>query len=474
MNVLLITSEDNGPHFGCYGDTTVPTPHLDQLAADGICFDNAYVTQSVCSPSRASILTGLYPHQNGQIGLATHAFSMWDENIPTLPAILNDAGYRTGRIGKLHVSPEAASPFQFVWNDPAFISFNHRDVRKTAEVAGDFFRDAGNRPFLLMVNYADAHLPWLRQDCGLPKEPALPGQVKTPPAVGLDSGRLRQHTADYYSCLSRLDTGIGLLLDQLADTGHAEDTLVIYLADHGPQFSRGKCAVYELALKVPFLIRWPGAGANRRSAQLVSAIDIVPTILDALGLPSRPELPGRSLRPLVHGHSVPWRESLCCEWTSSHPSPAPSFLYPQRTIRDARYKLIKTLVPEEPNPVEEYYTKHVLIDTGTTQWEIDHAPPSVQSLYRLWRQPPPCELYDLREDPHEFNNLADSATHRHIHDRLLQQLGDWQEQTGDSLRHPHLLRRLLDDDRRVAQSPGMHRQPDFRWPYLDYLRPPRA
>ncbi|MBI3942471.1 MAG: sulfatase-like hydrolase/transferase [Chloroflexi bacterium] len=171
LNILLITSEDNGPHFGCYGDPIADTPHVDRLAREGAFFEHAYVTQAVCSPSRASILTGLYPHQNGQIGLATHAYTM-HRAFPSLPGLSKDAGYRTGRIGKLHVLPESAFPFDFSWNDPQYTSFAHRDVAKNAEIAGQFIT-AGAGPFFLMVNYADAHLPWLRQDCGLPVAPVV-------------------------------------------------------------------------------------------------------------------------------------------------------------------------------------------------------------------------------------------------------------------------------------------------------------
>ena len=105
-NVLLIVSEDNGPELGCYGDPYARTPHLDRLAEEGVRFENAFVPYSVCSPSRAAFLTGLYPHQNGQIGLATHKFAMYREDTPNIVTLLKAAGYRTGLIGKLHVNPE--------------------------------------------------------------------------------------------------------------------------------------------------------------------------------------------------------------------------------------------------------------------------------------------------------------------------------------------------------------------------------
>ena len=468
LNVLLIISEDNGPQFGCYGDACARTPRLDRLAGAGTRFDRAYVTQAICSPSRASILTGLYPHQNGQLGLATHAYAMHRE-FPTIPRLLGAAGYRTARLGKLHVLPDTACPFDLVWNDARYISFWHRDVARTAAVAGEFFR-AGPAPFFAMVSFSDAHLPWLRQDCGLPTHPFLPRDVRVPPAVGLDTSRLREHTANYYCCLSRLDTGIGLLLDELRAAGHADDTLVIYLADHGPQFSRGKGALYELSVHVPLLVHWPGLGpAGQGRGELVSSLDLLPTILDAVGLPALPDLPGRSLRPLLAGERLAWREHLACEWNTSHPHPPPSFLYPQRSVRDARYKLIATLLSDQDNPVEEYYTTHAYIDTGTTQWEIDHGSAEAQRVYAAWRRPAALELYDLANDPCEFTNLAERPELADTRDRLLAALHAWQAATRDPLADPALLAALVAEDRRVQAAPDSHKQPGFRWQYLDYL-----
>jgi N-sulfoglucosamine sulfohydrolase len=468
LNVLLITSEDHGPHLGCYGDQTIQTPHLDRLASQGACFAKAFVTQAVCSPSRASILTGLYPHQNGQFGLATHKYTM-HRSFPTLPSILREAGYRTGRLGKLHVLPESSCPFDFVWNEPQSISFAHRDVRQTAEVAGEFMR-SGDEPFFLMVNYADAHLPWLPQECDLPPQPLSADDVTVPAGVGVDSPRLRQHAANYYNCLSRLDSGIGLLLEQLDNSGQADNTLVLFITDHGPQFSRGKGAIYELAVQVPCMVRWPGKNApGMIRDHMVSCIDILPTILDALDIKPPEPLPGRSLQPLFEPIVDDWRTHIFCEWTTSHPFPAPSFLYPQRSVRDERYKLILTLSHQEDNPVEAYYTQQVLIDTGSTQKEIDQSPAEVRSAYAAWKNPRRVELYDLETDPHEFNNLAADAAYAEIKSQLLEVLTTWQMESDDPLRDPAKLALLQAEDRAVGQTQGGQRKDDFSWQYVDYL-----
>ena len=474
LNILLITSEDNGPELSCYGDPVIRTPNLDRLAREGAGFEEAYITQAVCSPSRASIFTGLYPHQNGQLGLATHRFTM-HQPFPTLPSVLKDAGYRTGLVGKLHVLPESAFPFDLRWKDPEQLSFQHRDVKATAEVAGRFM-SGGTEPFFLMVNYADAHLPWLRQEFGIPERPFEADEVRVPPGVGVDTPRLRALAADYYNCLSRLDTGFGMLMEELERSGRADDTLVIYLADHGPQFSRGKCAAYELAVKVPFIVRWPGAEPQGMvSERLVSSIDIMPTILDAAGVDSPEGLPGRSLRPLVEGVSTDWRPHLFCEWNTSHPFPLPGLLYPQRTVRNDRYKLILTLLADQDSPVERYYTQQALVETGATQSEIDGASEAVRRAYAAWRRPQPVELYDLQADPHEFNDLSGNPDHDGVKQELLSALGQWRQDTGDPLTDPEGLRLLAKEHQKASSMGGDHRKPDFDWQYVDYLyRSPRS
>ncbi|MBI5693314.1 MAG: sulfatase-like hydrolase/transferase, partial [Verrucomicrobia bacterium] len=145
-SVLLIVSEDNGPELGCYGDPQARTPNLDRLAREGVRFDNAFVPYSICSPSRAAFLTGLYPHENGQIGLATHKFAMYRPDQPNVATYLKSAGYRTGLIGKLHVNPESAFPFDFRAIPDANFS-RKTDIAEYAVAAARFFAQSEGQPF---------------------------------------------------------------------------------------------------------------------------------------------------------------------------------------------------------------------------------------------------------------------------------------------------------------------------------------
>ncbi|MBT3604786.1 MAG: sulfatase, partial [Candidatus Latescibacteria bacterium] len=299
-NILLMVSEDNGQHLSCYGDENIQTPNIDKLAEEGVRFENGYTTQSVCSPGRASLLTGLYPHQNGQFGLATHKYALYDD-FPNMQSLLKSAGYRTGMLGKLHINPENLFPLDLWWNARESISFAHRDVVKTADMANDFM-GASDEPFLLMVNFSDAHLPFIKQDFGVPEHPLEADDVMPLPQVGIDTQRIREHTADYYNCMLRLDTCVGLVLEKLETLGKAENTLVIFTTDHGAQFSRGKTSIYEGGLRVPLMMRWPGWIASEQvRPELMSHIDILPTVLEAIGEPVPDGLPGLSALSLLSG-----------------------------------------------------------------------------------------------------------------------------------------------------------------------------
>lgn len=468
-NVLLIISEDNGLQFGCYGDRTVPTPSVDAFAATGIRFQRAYVTQAVCSPSRASIYTGLYPHQHGQIGLATHQFTMVGD-VPTLPKLMQTAGYRTGLIGKLHVLPESAFPYHFRFDDKEVVSFGHRDVKRTAEEAHKFMT-AGEAPFCLTVCFADAHLPFLRQEHGLPASPISAGAVKTPSGVGVDTLRLREQVADYYNCVSRLDTGIGYLLEELERSGKAKNTLVIYVGDHGPQFGRGKVTSYEMGLRVPLIIRDPDRTlpADSRN-EMVSTVDLLPTILDVTGVNGPTKLPGKSLVPLLSSPDPEFRKFVFAEWNTSHAWPTPSLMFPQRSVSDGRFKLIRNLLGEGPNPAEEYYTTQAIVTTGATQDEINAAAEHIRTAYATWRRAPAVELYDLFHDPNELDNLAERDDHVEFRRRLMNALDEWRHDTNDPLLDAEKLRMLMDEDRLQTlkgQTTGV--KGDHTWTYPEYL-----
>ena len=173
-NILLIVAEDASQDLQCYGNEHVYTPILDKLAAEGVRFNNAYTTYSVSSPSRGSIFTGLYPHQNGQIGLATHRYEMF-EGIITLPTYMKHLGYKTGCIGKIHVNPESAIPFDY-WEIRSS-NFAKKNLEDYSVKAKEFVT-SDNKPYFLMVNFPDAHHPFQKQVEGKPLHLVETGDVR--------------------------------------------------------------------------------------------------------------------------------------------------------------------------------------------------------------------------------------------------------------------------------------------------------
>ena len=436
-NILFIVSEDNGPEMGCYG-TPIATPHLDGLAKEGTLFRHAYVPQAGCSQSRAAFLTGLYPHQNGQIGLATWKYAMYSKTTPNVVTTLKQAGYRTGIIGKLHVNPKEAFPFDFKAIGTS--NFSRKDMANYFEQARRFM-NGSRRPFYLQVNFPDAHRPFIKQIDGLPAKPLTGADVKALPFMGINHPELRQQTADYYNCMMRLDTYIGRLLQVLEATGKAKDTVVVYIGDHGADVMRGKRTSYEGGVRIPMIIRWSGARAGQRRTELVSTLDLFPTFCEIAGARVPKALEGRSLKPLVHGQTPAWRRYLFTEFhVHSNHNP-----WPQRTVRDERFKLIHNPVATKAgvvNPGYDFTMGKKFF--GTPEAELlAKAPARVRAAYALMRTPPPYELYDLQADPHEFNNLADHPAHARIRDRLIAELKRWQKETHDPLADPAVARRLF-------------------------------
>ena len=467
-NVLLIVSEDNGPEIGCYGDRYADTPNLDRLADEGIRFDRAYVPQAGCSQSRASFLTGLYPHQHGQIGLATWGFRLYRDDTPNLASLLKSEGYRTGLIGKLHVNPASAFPFD-EHNIPS-ANFQRKSLGDYAKFARDFIH-GGEEPFFLSVNYPDPHDPWLAQVEGLPKNPKRASDVEIMEYMGIESHEFKQMVADYYNCISRMDSLVGDLLEVLERSGQAKNTLVIYIGDHGADMLRGKRTCYEGGLRIPMILRFPEVIEPQVRSDLVSTLDLVPTILELADATAPEGLAGESLEPFFHPGEVEWRTHFFAEYHTH--AAAPNF-FPQRSVRNKSFKLIESLLP---NTVHPDYAKTISKLHGDFTDQdyagdldlnavIGETTPVVQAAYALMRQPPRYQLYDLRSDPYEFRNLAEDKRFQDVLEDLKGRLNAWRQESNDPLLDEAKLKRLTKEvqSRKTKSSARKH-----QWEYPNYL-----
>ncbi len=313
-NVVLFVTDDQGQDAGCYGNTVIQTPNLDALAADGCRFDFAFATTASCSASRSVILTGLHNHANGHYGHehSYHKFSSYDR-IQSLPVLLGKAGYRTARVGKYHVAPEEVYKFGTA------LPGNSRNAVAMAENCREWLGDATTeKPFFLYFCTSDPH-----RGGGKAKElehgpdrfgnptpgESYPGveEVKYDPAEVLvppylpDTPVCRAELAQYYQSVSRIDQGLGRLIEVLREAGVYDDTLIIYISDHGIAFPGAKTTTYEPGLRSPCIVRNPyEKERGEASKALVSWVDLTPTILDFAGALAKPEqFHGRSFLPVL-------------------------------------------------------------------------------------------------------------------------------------------------------------------------------
>ena len=437
-NILLITADDLGETLGCYGDSVARTPNLNRLATEGIRFANAYVTNASCSSSRSSVFTGLYPHQTGyfapdrlpfgQIGLAgaDSAYEV-DGSVRNMLQLLKAAGYRRGRVGKTHVRPFAAFTYNYgveSSRDPVFMT----------QQAERFWGQQPQQPFFLLMSYVDPHVPFQTQVNGYPRQPYGPAEVPPFPWQGVDTPKVRARMAGYYNGVARLDAAIGMLMQKLAQLGLASNTMVIFMGDHGPPCTRAKVSCYEAGLRIPFLVRWPGHIApNRVNTSFVSTLDIMPTVLQAAGIPVPQNLEGRSLMQLFQGNTAGWRSTVCAEYTSH----TRGNFYPRRSIRNGRYKYILNLLSERANPI--------LSGDGDVAFSESRTLPAghpARVAMDICRRPPKEELYDLATDPIEFHNLAARSEYQTQLNALRSELRTWRQATADPLLDPAVLTKL--------------------------------
>lgn len=322
-NVVMIVADDlNWDTPGCFGGAAPQiTPHIDKLSTEGIRFLHAYVNVSICTPSRSVLLTGLYPTSNGVEG-----FQRIRTGTETLPAALNKAGYLCGIIGKpLRQQELFRWSVTYQWQGVGDENLWGRDPVVYQEFAGKFFEMAkvSGQPFFLMANSHDPHRPFAGGQATRPHEECAPAsRVFQPEEIRVpgflpDLPEVRKELAEYCTSARRLDDMVGVVLGELAKANLVDNTIVIFLSDHGMDFPAAKFNCYMDSVRSPWIIRWPGQikkGAIDRT-HMISAVDLHPTILEAVGLTPKQNTDGRSFLPIVRGLPQSNRD---CVFTQFH------------------------------------------------------------------------------------------------------------------------------------------------------------
>jgi N-sulfoglucosamine sulfohydrolase len=438
-NVVLIVTDDQGQVAGCYGNPVVKTPHLDALAADATRLQYAYATTASCSPSRSVILTGLFNHANGQYGLqhAVHHFQSFDD-VKSLPVLLRAAGYRTARVGKFHVAPESVYRFDQI------LSGNARNPVAMAENCRELIESPSDRPFFLYFCTGDPHRGGGQANeiaerpdrfgnkprgQSYPEiEPVHydPDEVIVPPFLP-DTPACRAELTQYYESISRIDTGLGRLMEILKQARKYDDTLIIFISDNGMPFPGAKTTAYEPGLRLPCIVRNPYAQKRGVVCQaFVSWVDITPTILDfaSVDLPEDGAFHGRSFLPVLEQEKPRgWDEIY-----ASHTFHEVTMYYPMRVVRSGRYKLIWNIAHPLPFPFASD-----LWNSATWQTARRNGPSFLygKRTMRAYEHRPRFELYDLEQDPDEVHNLAVDRSHHEVLVDLQRKLVDFQKRTGD-------------------------------------------
>ncbi len=467
-NIVLFVADDHSPDMGCYGNNVIRTPNMDRLAREGTRFSHAFCTTASCSASRSVILTGLHNHANGQYGHQHHyhKFSSFD-NIVSLPVYLHHAGYRTARCRKYHVAPEAVYPFGNMIAGPG------RNPVQMAENCRGFIEQNSDRPFFLYFCTDDPHrsgsfadeLPHRPNRFGNPA-PGAPGyrgvtessydprEVRVPGFLP-DTPAARAELAQYYQSISRIDQGVGRLTQILRESGKLDDTLFLYISDHGIAMPNAKTTLYEGGMLSPCVMRDPYAAARGVvNNAMISWTDLTPTILDFAGVLDRetgtvkkeildrippnkarsdPQTTQDVRRGGFHGRSF---LSLAGQesgqgWDAvyaSHTFHEIQMYYPMRVVRERRYKLIWNIAHRLPFPfASDLWASPTWQAQYRQGMDAPYGPRAVRDyIYRAQ-----FELFDLENDPFERHNLAENPKYAALLGEMKDKLRAFQKRTAD-------------------------------------------
>ena len=423
-NILVVNTHDSGRHFGCYGVPTVHTPAIDRLASEGVRCTRMYATSSICSPSRGSLLTGRYPQSNGLIGLAGKGWG-WELNDSKqhLSHILRDAGYSTALFGVQHetidpltlgfdtwvpgcverkeddepLPPDPRDPFQSPLHASAMLT-----APEVARGVADFLgsREAAQGPFYVQAGFFETHTPYLWGGC----DPDDSQGAWMPPYVQCEDEeeekKLRQHVTNLQGSLRRVNEAVETILDALEQKGLAENTLVLFVTDHGPELPGAKWTMYDAGTRIAFILRWPGGGivGGRTCDCLLSNIDFLPTLGEIAGISVPDNVEGVSFAPSLRegGEDAgPYRDIVF------------GLNYHGRNYgaRTDRYSIVRSCDAT-------CFSKDKLKENSVV---------------------PYVEFFDLEKDPLERNNVASDPAYAEPFVEMKKRLMGWLEDVNDPI-----------------------------------------
>ena len=412
-NIIVFIADDvSWDDIGVYGNDQVVTPNIDNLAENGLIFNNAYLTTSSCSPSRNSILTGRYPHNTGAAELHTEP----PLDMTSFPEILKDKGYYTLQAGKFHMGEYAKRGFHEVHDNKQINGLGGEDYW----VEG-LKKRPKSKPFFMWYASYDAHRTWGENEFSGTHNP---DKIVVPDYL-VNGSLTRLDLANYYDEITRFDHYIGEVVNELKAQGEYENTYIIVMADNGRPFPHSKTRLNDQGVKTPFIVHHPRSiMSNKKSNSLISAVDIASTILDIAGITPSESFQGNSFLNIINNPELKFRNYVFAEhnWHDYE-----SY---QRMVRNEKYLYIKNSRPQFPQegPLDAINSP-TYIDLKDA--EKNKTISKVQA--EIFIKPRPSEeLYDLSNDPFQYKNLLEEGDIPQDYELLKKILNQWINDTGDT------------------------------------------
>jgi len=394
-NILWVTSEDNGPHIGAYGDEYADTPNIDRLAAKGMIYSNAWSTAPVCAPARTTIISGMYAPSTGSEHM--RSLTRLPDGMKMYPQYLREAGYYCTNNSKEDYNLEKPGT---VWDESSRKA--HWRKRKPGQ------------PFFAIFNFTVSHESQIRRRPHTPIHD--PAKVRVP-AYHPDTPEVRRDWAQYYDKITEMDAQVGRVLADLEADGLADETIVFYYGDHGSGMPRSKRWPYNSGLRVPMIVHVPAQfeklapddyTPGGKTDRLVGFVDLAATVLSIAGIRPPDHLQGHAFLGRFEAPSQPYAYGFRGRMDERYDM--------VRVVRDKRYIYIRNYMPHK------IYGQYIayMFQTPTTQvWKDLYDQGKLEEPKTFfWETKPAEELYDLEDDPDEVNNLADSPEHQEVLRRL--------------------------------------------------------